>query len=138
MFLAALRAHAFLASNLKIEDPLDASRRADGPLEPHDGGSGTLDAAERPVLPLYRDHFTLVRRAISSDQCLLGSTTTGKLNDHELGMDRPITRRDFLNGVSIAVTGSLLGPSSLVRCSSGEPTRLLGRGCGGVTTAPSR
>jgi spermidine dehydrogenase len=37
-------------------------------------------------------------------------------------MDRPITRRDFLNGVSIAVTGSLLGPSSLVRCSSGEPT----------------
>jgi spermidine dehydrogenase len=37
-------------------------------------------------------------------------------------MDRPITRRDFLNGVSIAVTGSLLGPSSLAGCNSGEPT----------------
>ena len=37
-------------------------------------------------------------------------------------MDRPITRRDFLNGVSIAVTGSLLGPSWLTGCSSNEPT----------------
>lgn len=28
--------------------------------------------------------------------------------DRDLGMDRPITRRDFLNGVCVAVTGSLL------------------------------
>ena len=28
--------------------------------------------------------------------------------DRELGMDREITRRDFLSGVNIAVTGSLL------------------------------
>ena len=28
--------------------------------------------------------------------------------DRELGMDRDITRRDFLSGVNIAVTGSLL------------------------------
>ena len=28
------------------------------------------------------------------------------MSDHDLGMDRPIARRDFLNGV--AVTGSLL------------------------------
>jgi len=28
--------------------------------------------------------------------------------DRNLGMDRPITRRDFLNGVRVAVTGSLL------------------------------
>ncbi len=29
-------------------------------------------------------------------------------NDRKLGMDRDISRRDFLNGVNIAVTGSLL------------------------------
>ncbi|MFQ5790578.1 MAG: NAD(P)-binding protein [Acidobacteriota bacterium] len=34
-----------------------------------------------------------------------------KPRDHELGMDRPITRRDFLNGMGIAVTGSLLSPA---------------------------
>ncbi|MEE9231624.1 MAG: NAD(P)-binding protein [Acidobacteriota bacterium] len=32
-------------------------------------------------------------------------------NDRDLGMSRPITRRDFLNGVSIAITGSILGSS---------------------------
>ena len=31
-----------------------------------------------------------------------------KRRDRRLGMDRHITRRDFLNGTSIAVTGSLL------------------------------
>jgi spermidine dehydrogenase len=31
--------------------------------------------------------------------------------DRELGMDRSITRRDFLNGVSVAVTASLARPS---------------------------
>jgi len=31
-----------------------------------------------------------------------------KRKDRELGMDRDITRRDFLSGVNIAVTGSLL------------------------------
>jgi spermidine dehydrogenase len=31
-----------------------------------------------------------------------------KRHDRELGMDCDITRRDFLNGVNIAVTGSLL------------------------------
>jgi hypothetical protein len=30
-------------------------------------------------------------------------------NDKRLGMDRPITRRDFLNGVKIAAGGSLIG-----------------------------
>jgi spermidine dehydrogenase len=35
-------------------------------------------------------------------------------------MDRPITRRDFLDGVGIAVTGSLLGSSWLAGCSSSE------------------
>src|SRR6476469_5660738 len=37
-----------------------------------------------------------------------------KQRDRELGMDRPITRRDFLNGVAIgigaAMVGSSLGP----------------------------
>jgi spermidine dehydrogenase len=30
--------------------------------------------------------------------------------DRELGMDRPIQRRDFLNGVAVAIGASLLGP----------------------------
>jgi spermidine dehydrogenase len=30
-------------------------------------------------------------------------------SDHDLGMDRPITRRDFLNGVAIGVGGALSG-----------------------------
>ena len=30
--------------------------------------------------------------------------------DRDLGMDRSITRRDFLNGVSVAVGGSLIAP----------------------------
>ncbi len=43
-----------------------------------------------------------------------------KRDDHELGMDRPITRRAFLNGVGIATTGSLLGTGWLTGCSSRE------------------
>ena len=31
--------------------------------------------------------------------------------DRDLGMDRPITRRDFLNGVSLTVGGVLLSPA---------------------------
>lgn len=31
----------------------------------------------------------------------------------DLGIDRPITRRDFLNGVSLAITGSFLSPQLL-------------------------
>ncbi|MBT5186104.1 MAG: NAD(P)/FAD-dependent oxidoreductase, partial [Kordiimonadaceae bacterium] len=34
-----------------------------------------------------------------------------KLSDKKLGMDQKIDRRDFLNGVSIGVVGSILGPS---------------------------
>ena len=30
--------------------------------------------------------------------------------DRELGLDRSITRRDFLNGVSLSVVGTLLAP----------------------------
>jgi len=36
-------------------------------------------------------------------------------------MDRPITRRAFVNGVGIAATGSLLGTSWLTGCGSKEP-----------------
>ncbi len=35
-------------------------------------------------------------------------TSRNRDGDHSLGMDRPITRRQFINGVSVAVTGSLL------------------------------
>ena len=41
-------------------------------------------------------------------------------DDHDLGMDRPITRRAFLNGASIAATGSLLGTGWLTGCRSKE------------------
>jgi len=34
--------------------------------------------------------------------------------DRELGMQRPITRRDFLNGVSVAVGASLAAPGSIL------------------------
>ena len=33
-----------------------------------------------------------------------------KGRDRDLGMDRPISRRDFVNGVGIALTGSLIAP----------------------------
>ncbi len=36
---------------------------------------------------------------------------TDDLRDRDLGMDRKITRRDFLNGVSVAVGGSMLAAS---------------------------
>lgn len=39
--------------------------------------------------------------------------------DHELGMDRPITRRDFLNGVAIGV-GSLVAGACLTSCLGGR------------------
>ena len=32
------------------------------------------------------------------------------LNDRDLGMMRPISRRDFLNGVGVALTGAALAP----------------------------
>jgi spermidine dehydrogenase len=48
-------------------------------------------------------------------------------SDHELGMGRSITRRDFLNGVSVAVGGAMIAPASadaveIVRQSTGART----------------
>src|SRR5206468_9110692 len=34
-------------------------------------------------------------------------------SDRDLGMDRSITRRDFLNGVSVAVGGAMVTPRSI-------------------------
>ena len=31
--------------------------------------------------------------------------------DRELGMDRPIARRDFLNGAAVAIGATLAGPT---------------------------
>ena len=45
-----------------------------------------------------------------------------KSHDRDLGMDRPITRRDFLNGASIAVTGSLLASGWIIAGSSANTT----------------
>ncbi len=36
-----------------------------------------------------------------------------KRRDQELGMERAITRRDFLDGVGVALTGALVGTSSV-------------------------
>ena len=42
-------------------------------------------------------------------------------SDRELGMDRPITRRDFLNGVSVAVGASLIKPAGTAVAADGAP-----------------
>jgi len=42
-------------------------------------------------------------------------------SDRELGMNRPITRRDFLNGVSVAVTASLVAPAGRSVAAAGAP-----------------
>ena len=34
------------------------------------------------------------------------------MSDRDLGMDRSITRRDFLNGVSVAVGGAMIAPAA--------------------------
>jgi hypothetical protein len=44
--------------------------------------------------------------------------------DRELGMDRPIARRDFLNGAAIAIGAALTGPAFAEQGESG-PARLL-------------
>ncbi len=65
------------------------------------------------------------------------------LSDKELGMDRAISRRDFVNGVAVAVGGSLIAPGLLsaregTPQASGTdenyPPALTGRGfaCSGV------
>src|ERR1700723_1687665 len=42
----------------------------------------------------------------------------GRARDRELGMDRPIARRDFLKGAAIAIGAALAGPAF---GESGEP-----------------
>jgi len=49
--------------------------------------------------------------------------------DHELGMDRPITRRDFLNGIAVCGGGALAG-SWLAGCDEAK-TRPLGQDAAG-------
>lgn len=44
---------------------------------------------------------------------------TSRHHDSELGMDRPITRRDFLNGIAVGV-GGVLGASILPGWSWGD------------------
>ena len=45
-----------------------------------------------------------------------------KRSDRELGMDRDITRRDFVSGVGVAITGSsLVGPWTASRLAQAEP-----------------
>ncbi len=41
--------------------------------------------------------------------------------DRDLGMERRITRRDFLNGVSLALTGSILAPGQILALPGASP-----------------
>ena len=41
--------------------------------------------------------------------------------DRELGMDRPITRRDFINGVGVAVGASLVPGARVAAASPAAP-----------------
>ncbi len=50
-----------------------------------------------------------------------------KRSDRELGMDRAITRRDFISGVGVAITGSsLVGPWTASRLAQAEPSATAG------------
>ena len=51
---------------------------------------------------------------------------TNPKRDAELGMHRPISRRDFLNGFSLAVGGSFLLPSDIWSETFGVPTSAFG------------
>jgi hypothetical protein len=70
-----------------------------------DGGGGVV-AAALSELPGHQDKTPYWRRG----------TRMADSNDTNLGMDRDITRRDFLNGVAIGVGASLVGglPDGLV------------------------
>ena len=63
----------------------------------------------------------------------------------ELGMDRRIPRRDFLNGMALGVAGAALAPSACAaggaaQAPAGEPrpTRRSGWGCAASTPRRSR
>ena len=43
-------------------------------------------------------------------------------SDRDLGMHRPITRRDFVNGTAMALTGAALGSAVRTRDALGTPT----------------
>jgi spermidine dehydrogenase len=52
-----------------------------------------------------------------------GTVPRSPERDHELGMDRRITRRDFLDGVALTVGGLMLGGSALSACGWGGASR---------------
>src|SRR5262245_19455926 len=48
----------------------------------------------------------------SNQPCMMGRSDMTK-SDRDLGMNRSISRRDFINGVSVAVGGTLVMPASI-------------------------
>lgn len=66
------------------------------------------------VLPMRRIRFTFIYPTLFSSWCV-ESEKSMKSTDRQLGMDKAITRRDFLNGVSIAVGASLLPGTASAR-----------------------
>ena len=57
-------------------------------------------------------------------------------NDKALGLGRPIARRDFLNGVAIAI-GAIGGSGLGIRQAVAQSKAWLGRRIGQATTRPS-
>lgn len=57
-------------------------------------------------------------------------------SDRELGIDREITRRDFLNGVGVALTSSLVAPTWLEAAGLGPGVGASGQGMSSPEQAP--
>jgi len=75
--------------------------------------------------------FTAVLHSNCSERYVEGRFLSSELTRSGQGMDREITRRDFLNGSSIALGGSLLAtPRSTVHNDAGlTPAKLLHMRC---------
>ena len=63
---------------------------------------------------------------------------TSSARDRELGMNRAITRRDFLNGAAIAVGAMAAGCAAGRRAGRREESRGARPDCAAITPAPSR
>lgn len=65
--------------------------------------------------PLNDIRNTRTIRHVVKNGVVYSGEDASRVYDRRLGMDRPITRRDFLNGVRIAAAGSRVGSSGLLK-----------------------
>src|SRR5258708_5762212 len=81
---------------------------------PKETTTASLSGRRNLGYPLRRClEFTLLLRARAATLISETRVSHGK-RDQELGMQRSIARRDFLNGVGVAVGASLVAPSSIL------------------------